>query len=348
MTLFLDRHDLVGTAWEHATPAELLYAHQCDLKEQERFGVNYLTFWWHEGAKTAFCLVEAPNREAAVRVHLEAHGPGALPTDIIEVDWQTMEGFLGRIRIPPYDEIHQDIAFRTILCSQIEDPSRLTGGNTTHEHASIVQHALDERGGVAVTQNGDDLVACFASAPGALECALSIQQAFAPIASFYQHRPVRVRVGISAGDPVMAAVGIFGQTVHEASTLCAAAEPGEILVTRAVRDLCADKGFAFKEHDHTALGTATLTAPLYVLTGRDTAAALNGSSDTQITYPDTLTPREVEVLQLIAAGKTNQEIADLLFISLNTVATHVRNILDKTDSANRAEAASYALRHRMA
>jgi DNA-binding CsgD family transcriptional regulator len=64
--------------------------------------------------------------------------------------------------------------------------------------------------------------------------------------------------------------------------------------------------------------------------------------------PDVLTDlsqREVEVLCLLAAGKTNREIADALCISLNTVATHVRNILAKTGAANRTEAAAYALRH---
>lgn len=62
-------------------------------------------------------------------------------------------------------------------------------------------------------------------------------------------------------------------------------------------------------------------------------------------YPNDLSPREVDVLRLLAVGKSNREIADLLFISLNTVATHVRNILTKTNSANRTEAATYALRH---
>jgi DNA-binding CsgD family transcriptional regulator len=61
--------------------------------------------------------------------------------------------------------------------------------------------------------------------------------------------------------------------------------------------------------------------------------------------PDPLSPREVEVLRLIAAGKSNRDIADALCISLNTVATHVRNILTKTGCANRTEAAAYALRH---
>ena len=59
-------------------------------------------------------------------------------------------------------------------------------------------------------------------------------------------------------------------------------------------------------------------------------------------YPNGLSEREVEVLRLVAAGRTNQQIADELVISLNTVARHVSNIFGKTGVANRAEAASYA------
>jgi DNA-binding CsgD family transcriptional regulator len=59
-------------------------------------------------------------------------------------------------------------------------------------------------------------------------------------------------------------------------------------------------------------------------------------------YPNGLSEREVEVLRLVTAGRTNQQIADELVISLNTVARHVSNIFGKTGVANRAEAASYA------
>jgi DNA-binding CsgD family transcriptional regulator len=59
---------------------------------------------------------------------------------------------------------------------------------------------------------------------------------------------------------------------------------------------------------------------------------------------DDLSPREIEVLRLLASGKSKQEIAETLFISRNTVSTHVRNILTKTGSANRTEAAAYAMR----
>jgi DNA-binding CsgD family transcriptional regulator len=64
--------------------------------------------------------------------------------------------------------------------------------------------------------------------------------------------------------------------------------------------------------------------------------------------PDGLTVREAEVLRLIAIGRSNADIAMALSISLNTVATHVRNILAKTGCANRTEAAAYAMRRGLA
>ena len=69
---------------------------------------------------------------------------------------------------------------------------------------------------------------------------------------------------------------------------------------------------------------------------------------TAITYPDGLTQREVEVLRLASLGKTNQEIAEELVISLRTVANHVTSILNKTIASNRTEAAVYATRHGLA
>jgi predicted ATPase/DNA-binding CsgD family transcriptional regulator len=63
---------------------------------------------------------------------------------------------------------------------------------------------------------------------------------------------------------------------------------------------------------------------------------------------DGLSPREVEVLRLIASGTSNREIAATLAISLNTVARHVSNIFDKVGAANRTEAAAYAYRHGIA
>jgi len=72
--------------------------------------------------------------------------------------------------------------------------------------------------------------------------------------------------------------------------------------------------------------------------------------DTASKHPETggLTSREVEVLRLIARGKTNREIAGELAISEKTVARHVSNILIKLDVPTRAAATAYAFTHRLA
>lgn len=65
-------------------------------------------------------------------------------------------------------------------------------------------------------------------------------------------------------------------------------------------------------------------------------------------YPFGLTSREVQVLQLVAIGRNNRDVATVLDISPNTVANHLRSIFDKTYCANRTEAAAFAIREGLA
>ncbi|KQL54789.1 LuxR family transcriptional regulator [Heyndrickxia shackletonii] len=60
-----------------------------------------------------------------------------------------------------------------------------------------------------------------------------------------------------------------------------------------------------------------------------------------------LTNREIEILLLMAEGKSNQEIADELFIALKTVKTHVSNILSKLEVQDRTQAVIYAFKHQL-
>ena len=64
-------------------------------------------------------------------------------------------------------------------------------------------------------------------------------------------------------------------------------------------------------------------------------------------YSHELSPREMEVLRLVAMGNNNSEIAEELFISINTVTRHLTNIFTKTSTKNRVEAAVYAARRRI-
>ncbi len=69
------------------------------------------------------------------------------------------------------------------------------------------------------------------------------------------------------------------------------------------------------------------------------------AASTRPAFPDRLTGREVEVLRLVAAGRTNREISEDLVLSLRTVARHITNIYAKIGVANKAEATAYAIRH---
>ena len=69
MPIYMDRHYIEG-ATRHAVES----AHQKDLELQDEFGVNIMTYWFDEERSTAFCLVEAPEKEAVQRVHSAAHG----------------------------------------------------------------------------------------------------------------------------------------------------------------------------------------------------------------------------------------------------------------------------------
>jgi hypothetical protein len=70
MALFMDVHTLPGPVGM----ADAEQAHAADLHTQGRYGVNYLRYWVDPAEGKIFCLVEAPDAEAAASVHKEAHG----------------------------------------------------------------------------------------------------------------------------------------------------------------------------------------------------------------------------------------------------------------------------------
>ena len=79
MPLYLDIHYKV----EGLTADAIADAHRRDVEVQEKYGVKYLKYWFDVTTGKAFCLIEAPSKEAAEAVHREAHGNVA--DEIIEV-----------------------------------------------------------------------------------------------------------------------------------------------------------------------------------------------------------------------------------------------------------------------
>lgn len=83
MPLYMDIHNHIPGLTKDAIAG----AHAADVANQGKHGVEYLRYWFDESTGKAFCLVQAPNKEAAIAVHREAHG--LVADDIIEVK----EGF---------------------------------------------------------------------------------------------------------------------------------------------------------------------------------------------------------------------------------------------------------------
>ena len=69
MATYLDIHDI-----PRVKAGDVIGAHEADVLIQDQYGVNYKHYWVDEEAGKVFCLVEAPDRESANRVHQEAHG----------------------------------------------------------------------------------------------------------------------------------------------------------------------------------------------------------------------------------------------------------------------------------
>jgi class 3 adenylate cyclase len=150
-------------------------------------------------------------------------------------------------------------ALVTILFTDMEGSTTLTqrlGDAKAQEvlrtHNAIVRDALKAHSGSEIKHTGDGIMASFTSASRALECAIAIQRAFA------QHNqtaeePIRVRIGLNAGEPVAEEEDLFGTAVQLAARICAHGEPGEILAPIVVRELAAGKGFLFSDRGDVTL-----------------------------------------------------------------------------------------------
>jgi class 3 adenylate cyclase len=219
-----------------------------------------LTYWFDEPRCTAFCLVVSPDKETIQKAHDEAHG--LVPNEIIEVNPSVVQAFLGRIGDPPgLDSSPQkaegsliDAAFRAIMFTDLKDSTRMTTtfGDTKalhllHIHNALTRNALRDHRGREVKHTGDGIMASFDCVLDAVECAITIQKAFAAHNQANPDVAMHLRIGISAGEPIEEHGDLFGKAVQLAARICAYAEPGRILVARVVRDQYPDKEQSFSD-----------------------------------------------------------------------------------------------------
>src|SRR6202165_824876 len=244
MPLFLDRHDIPGV-----TAVDLAIAHARDVQIEKQYGVRYITYWFDPERATAFCLAEGPDAVAMEGVHRDSHGLTA--SRIILVDPRPVGAFMGAILEPEVGEPFAHTAFRAILFTDIEGSTARTmrvgdagAMRLLRAHDAIVRAALSTYGGLEVKHTGDGIMASFTSVTHALHSAIEVQSRVTE-RNRDASDPLRLRIGVSCGEPVTEEGDLFGTAVELAARLCAHGFAGGILVSSAVREVCLCKGVAF-------------------------------------------------------------------------------------------------------
>ena len=167
MPIYMDRHNTEGLTRE-----DIVASHVKDLAIQGQYGVRFITYWHDEVTSKAFCLVDAPNKEALQKVHDEAHG--GIANEIIEVDPAAVEAFLGKVTGPPLIDsggrAPLDSASRAIMFTDLQDSTGMTARlgdakamELLQTHDSLTRKALQEYTGREVKHLGDGIMASFAS-----------------------------------------------------------------------------------------------------------------------------------------------------------------------------------------
>jgi pimeloyl-ACP methyl ester carboxylesterase/DNA-binding CsgD family transcriptional regulator len=183
-------------------------------------------------------------------------------------------------------------------------------------------------------QSAQGKIATFDGSSRAIHCASALRAAALQAG-------VSLRIGLHAGECQCEGELWMGEPIGAAEEISGVARPGEILVTRAVKSLIAGSGIHFTDQrfvPHVAEGASAET---YAVDDEEPSA---GQRPAFGHTAMALTKKQKTILQLVAQGLSNKEIADVLSLSEHTVHRHVANIFDRLNVSNRAAAVAQGLR----
>lgn len=238
MPYFMDLHVVPGI-----TPEMVAAAHEEDVKVQDEFGCRCATYWVDVESERAFCLIEAPNREAINKMHRKSLG--VEPLEVIEVSEAAVTSFLGRIKDPDtfYTEgrsdlkIFNDPAFRVVLVTEINNTRLLElklGKNEAQklfsDYRFVINKAIKNSNGKEV--KGEEYVVSFASVFDAVECALEIKKEMQN-----SSKRINLRISLHAGLPVAKDKYLFGEVVKFARFLGNSNSGEQIIMSPIIREL---------------------------------------------------------------------------------------------------------------
>ncbi|MFD2541441.1 nickel-binding protein [Lacinutrix gracilariae] len=236
MPLFLDLHHLP----EGITAAHVAEMHQADLDIEHKYNCRGLTYWCDEVRKTAFCLVEAPNKQALIDLHENAHG--AIPTRIIEVNDTIVESFLGRIEDPEKSKnvklnIINDPAFRALMVVKLKTKTLRTKDfhllkAAVRGYTTSIKVLTAKYNGRIAKQEANTFIVSFDSVTNAVHCAMQILDTHHNVIT----PDLEFKIGISAGVPVTNKDSIFEDTINAANYLSDIIK-GDFSISSVVKDL---------------------------------------------------------------------------------------------------------------
>jgi class 3 adenylate cyclase len=232
-----------------------------------------------------------------------------------------------------------DIEESTVMMERLGDARWLELLRAYH---AIVREQANKHGCVEVRSQGDGFMFASQSARRGTLCAISIQRVFAHY-NETAGEPILVRIGLHTGEVLKDKDDFFGKHVMLASRIANEARGGQILVSSLLKELTESGGdFSFGRGSEVHLKGLSGNYRIHEVSWREGDAGPSADSGSPRAN---LTLREVEVLRLIAAGRTNAEISHELVLSGRTIARHITNIYDKIGARSKADATAYAIRH---
>ena len=169
-------------------------------------------------------------------------------------------------------------------------------GGELELHRERIRGAIAGHGGVELGTEGDAFFVAFARASDALDAASEMQAALGG-------GPIRVRIGIHTGEPLIVAGSYVGLDIHKAARICAAAHGGQVLVSQATRDLA---GAELRDLGEFRLKDLTAPERLYQL-GADEFPPLRTLRAANLpVQPGPLLGRQEELAELVALSEANR------------------------------------------
>lgn len=283
--------------------------------------------------------------------YLAAHISGAKHVEIPGTDHPIWVGDTDRV----IDEIEEfltgvrpipepDRVLATVLAADLTDAAKPAARrerlwlDRMQRFRDVAATALAQYRGREIGRRPDGTTALFDGPVRALRCMIAMREGARQL-------DMALHGGVHTGEVEVTGQEVGGSTLHIVARIAAVAHADEVLVSTTVRDIVPGSGLHFAEAGDRFSNSGGDMPRLLILD--EDAGAVSPSNTPRGSAAVQLSPREREILAVLARGLTNAEIAMQFKLSEHTVKRHVTNILTKLDLANRSAAAAFAVQHKL-